>query len=70
MLLRVWSGQPYRATRDLDLLRAGANTSDAIHADMELICSTAVDADGIAFDATTRRNDVLFDRRARCVTMR
>ena len=35
MLLRVWSDQPYRATRDLDLLRRGEDSFDAIHADLD-----------------------------------
>jgi hypothetical protein len=35
MLLRVWSEQPYRATRDLDLLRRGEDSFDAIHADLD-----------------------------------
>jgi len=30
MLLRLWSDQPYRATRDLDLLRKGDGSFDAI----------------------------------------
>ena len=30
MLLRVWSEQPYRATRDLDLLRKGDGSFQAI----------------------------------------
>ena len=29
MLLRLWSDQPYRATRDLDLLRKGDGSFDA-----------------------------------------
>ena len=35
MLLRVWSEQPYRATRDLDLLRKGDGSFEAIRADTE-----------------------------------
>lgn len=30
MLLRVWSEQPYRATRDLDLLRRGGGTTPGL----------------------------------------
>lgn len=30
MLLRLWSDRPYRATRDLDLLRRGDGAFDAI----------------------------------------
>jgi hypothetical protein len=51
MLLRVWSEQPYRATRDLDLLRRGEGSFDAIRADLQAICAMPVDPDGIEFDA-------------------
>ncbi|MBK7643663.1 MAG: nucleotidyl transferase AbiEii/AbiGii toxin family protein [Planctomycetes bacterium] len=34
MLLRLWSDQPYRATRDLDLLRSGDGSFDAIRRDL------------------------------------
>ena len=30
MLLRLWADQPYRATRDLDLLRSGDGSFDAV----------------------------------------
>ncbi|MCC6245089.1 MAG: nucleotidyl transferase AbiEii/AbiGii toxin family protein [Gemmatimonadaceae bacterium] len=52
MLLRLWSEQPYRATRDLDLLRRGDASFDAIRADLEVIVKTTVPDDGITFDAT------------------
>ncbi len=53
MLLRLWSDQPYRATRDLDLLRCADGSSDAIRADLESICGAAVEPDGIEFDTTS-----------------
>lgn len=53
MLLRLWSENPYRATRDLDLLRCGDGTQQALRADLEAICSVPVEPDGIDFDATT-----------------
>ena len=34
MLLRAWSDQPYRATRDLDLLRRGDGSHEAIRVDI------------------------------------
>ena len=52
MLLRLWSDQPYRATRDLDLLRRGDGSFDAIRADLEAIIATPVPDDGIVFDTT------------------
>ncbi len=51
MLLRVWSDQPYRATRDLDFLRRGDDSFEAIRADIRTICAAPVEADAVAFDA-------------------
>ncbi|MBD3160894.1 MAG: hypothetical protein GF346_01935 [Candidatus Eisenbacteria bacterium] len=42
MLLRLWSERPYRATRDLDLLRRGAGTDETIRSDLERIISIPV----------------------------
>jgi predicted nucleotidyltransferase component of viral defense system len=50
MLLRVWSDQPYRMTRDLDLLRRGDGTAEAIRRDMETICAVPVEPDGLELD--------------------
>lgn len=50
MLLRVWSEQPYRATRDLDLLRKGSASEEAIREDIQMICSSEVEPDGVQFD--------------------
>lgn len=50
MLLRLWSDQPYRATRDLDLLRLGEGTFDAIRSDLQDICAIAVEPDAVSFD--------------------
>jgi len=55
MLLRLWSDQPYRATRDLDLLRMGDSSFEAISSDIETICTTSVEPDGVVFDATALR---------------
>jgi hypothetical protein len=51
MLLRVWSDRPYRATRDLDLLRAGDGNEEAIRRDWLEVCTTFVEPDGLEFDA-------------------
>ena len=55
MLLRLWSAQPYRATRDLDLLRKGDGSFAAIRSDIQEICAIPVEPDGIVFDADTLR---------------
>lgn len=46
MLLRLWSDRPYRATRDLDLLRRGDGASHAIRHDLEAIVATPGPPDG------------------------
>lgn len=53
MLLRLWSEQPYRATRDLDLLRRGDATFDAIRRDLQVILATRVPDDGITYDTAS-----------------
>jgi hypothetical protein len=55
MLLRAWTDQPYRATRDLDLLRRGDESFEAIRSDLRIICATKVEPDGVEFDATAIR---------------
>jgi hypothetical protein len=55
MLLRVWSDQPYRATGDLDLLRRGVGTPDAILDDLRAIATTPVPPDGVTFDGARIR---------------
>lgn len=55
MLLRLWSDRPYRATRDLDLLRQGEGSHDAIRADLQAILALPVDPDGITFEAESLR---------------
>ncbi|MBZ0249919.1 MAG: nucleotidyl transferase AbiEii/AbiGii toxin family protein [Burkholderiales bacterium] len=50
MLLRLWSDRPYRATRDLDLLRRGDGAFAAIRDDLRAIIATPVPPDGVTFD--------------------
>jgi hypothetical protein len=50
MLLRLWSDQPYRATRDLDLHRQGDGAFDAIREDLRAIVATPVSPDAVGFD--------------------
>ncbi|MGH7558899.1 MAG: nucleotidyl transferase AbiEii/AbiGii toxin family protein [Gemmatimonadota bacterium] len=59
MLLRLWSDNPYRATRDLDLLRTGDGSFDAIRADLRTICTVPVDPDGIAFEVDSIRVEAI-----------
>lgn len=50
MLLRLWSDRPYRATRDLDLLRRGDGAFEAIREDLRAIITTPVAPDAVSFD--------------------
>jgi len=50
MLLRAWSDQPYRATRDLDLLRRGDGSFDAIRDDIRSVCAAPVVPDAVEYD--------------------
>lgn len=50
LLLRLWSDRPYRATRDLDLLRKGDGSFDAVRHDIRTICATEVPSDAVEFD--------------------
>jgi hypothetical protein len=59
MLLRLWSGQPYRATRDLDLLRRGGGSFEAVREDMQTICAAAVEPDWVSFDADAIRVEAI-----------
>ena len=50
MLLRLWSDRPYRATRDLDLLRRGDGGFEAIREDLRAIVAMPVPPDAVNFD--------------------
>jgi len=51
MLFRVWSGCLHRPTKDIDLLGSGEATTAAVAAMIRQIITTAVEDDGILFDA-------------------
>ena len=53
MLFAVRIGEPYRPTRDLDLLGLGDATEAAINAAITDIAVTPVDEDGLAFEASS-----------------
>lgn len=53
MLLRLWSDRPYRATRDLDLLRRGDGDLEAILEDLRTIVAVPVPPDAVSFDGGT-----------------
>lgn len=49
-LLAVWMPDPYRATRDVDLLAAGPTDDEAIRSMIATICAVECPEDGIRFD--------------------
>jgi len=51
LLFSAWLRDPFRPTRDLDLLGYGPNDAEAIAQSFRTICSTAVPDDGLAFDS-------------------
>jgi predicted nucleotidyltransferase component of viral defense system len=50
LLFVTWLHDPFRPTRDLDLLGYGANDVDAVADTFKAICSTTVPEDGVSFD--------------------
>jgi hypothetical protein len=49
-LLVVWMPDPYRATRDVDVLASGPTDDDAIRSMIAEICAVACPEDGLRFD--------------------
>ncbi len=50
MLFTVWAKDPFRTTRDLDLLGFGSLTGEEIREAFSRICQTHVEPDGLGFD--------------------
>lgn len=49
-LLAVWMEEPYRTTRDIDLLATGGNDEGAIRSVIATVCAIPYTADGVEFD--------------------
>lgn len=49
MLFQLWTGQPHRSTRDLDLLGHGAPSADRLRQLFAEVCSVSVEDDGLTF---------------------
>lgn len=65
LLFVTWLHDPFRPTRDLDLLGYGANDVEAITNTFKSICSTPVQDDGVIFDvegltAASIREDLVY----------
>jgi hypothetical protein len=50
MLFRVWTDQPHRPTKDLDLLGYGERSVERFEAIVRAVCGQAVADDGLRFD--------------------
>ncbi len=48
-LFQLWTGQPHRSTRDLDLLGQGSPSTDRLRQLFQDVCSLSVDDDGLTF---------------------
>ena len=59
-LFKVWMGAPHRPTRDLDMLRIGANEIPLIEAIFREVCVLELPyRDGIVFDQSTVRGETI-----------
>jgi predicted nucleotidyltransferase component of viral defense system len=56
-LLAVWLPDPYRATRDVDLLASGDSSDEALRALLDTICEVPCPEDGLRFDLLQLRID-------------
>lgn len=55
MLFALWTGEPHRPTRDLDLLMLGDSSAEALAGIVREVVATEVVPDGIAFDPDSLR---------------
>ncbi len=60
-LLALWMDEPFRATRDVDLLAFGDNDEETVRDVMETICNVSCPEDGIALDISTLKISAIRD---------
>lgn len=58
-LLTVWMPDPYRGTRDVDLLAYGDPSDATLRAVLETICAVPCPEDGLIFDLSTLRLETI-----------
>jgi hypothetical protein len=58
-LLAVWLPDPYRGTKDVDLLASGDPSDDALRAVLEAICAVPCPKDGLVFDLSDLRLETI-----------
>jgi len=61
-LLALWMDEPYRSTRDVDLLTFGDNDEETVRYVMETICNVSCPEDGIALDVATLKVSAIRDQ--------
>ena len=61
LLFQLWISEPYRPTRDLDLLGQGVGSTERYHKIFTELCSIKVEDDGIALLADTIRVERIRD---------
>jgi len=61
MLMNVWAKQPFRRTRDLDLLGYGEPSAAHLREVFAELCALQVEPDGLIFDPTTIRIEAIRD---------
>ena len=54
-LLALWMKEPYRATRDIDLLAIGDNDEETVRTIVKTVCRVPCEEDGITFDLEALR---------------
>ncbi len=62
-LLELWINEPYRATRDIDLLALGESNAEIVRGVIASICSLPCPEDGMEFDFKTLRLSSIGNRR-------
>lgn len=60
-LLALWMDEPYRATRDVDLLALGANDEVTVRGVMAAVCNVSCPEDGVALDISTLKVSAIRD---------
>ncbi len=58
-LFRIWSGEPHRATKDLDLLAYGTNEISHLEEVFQRICCVPFEDDGITFGQETVKGEII-----------
>jgi Nucleotidyl transferase AbiEii toxin, Type IV TA system len=59
MLFILWSNTPHRTTKDVDLLCRGDNSIEEIEAVFRSVCQMDVVPDGLEFDLTTVKSELI-----------